>query len=158
MPHRWRRPCRIRRVPHPRARCVQVMRIDAGGAVHSFHLELGGDLGLPQHLLAALGIGLRQGFGRGGRGGKRRGPDSDRGPLATGGGGGGIGRTYTILIIYVRQQCEPPRCPYVVSMPGRQGSPRGPSGELLRGLAQPEAPGLLHGRPSKPNLLGAPFS
>ena len=64
------------------------MRVDAGEAVHSFYLELGGDLGLPQHLLAALGIGLRQGFGRGGRGGKRRGPDGDPGCMPGRGWGG----------------------------------------------------------------------
>ena len=98
--------------------------------MHSFYLELGGDLGLPQHLLAALGIGLRQGCGRGGRGGKRRRPDGD--PAACRGRPcGGIRRTYTNKIIYVCQNCEPLRSTYLAPMPGHWGSPRGPSGELL---------------------------
>ena len=79
--------------PPPLARCVQVMRIDAGGAVQSVYLELGGDLGLHQHLPAVLRMGSRQGFGRGGRGGKRRGPDGDPGRMP-GRGRGGTWRTY----------------------------------------------------------------
>ena len=90
--------------------CVQVMRVDAGEAVHSFYLELGGDLGLPQHLLAALGIGLRQGCGRGGRGGKRRRPDGD--PAACRGrpcGASGV-LIQIKLYMYVRivSPCAPP--------------------------------------------------
>ena len=47
------------------------------------------------------------------------------------GGGGRPGRTYILLIIYSPEKCEPPRSPYVGPMPGRRGSPRGPSGETL---------------------------
>ena len=60
---------------------MQVIRINVGGAAKSFYLELGDDLELHQHLLAALRMGPRQGFGRGGRGGKWRGPDGDPGRM-----------------------------------------------------------------------------
>ena len=33
--------------------------------------------------------------------------------------------------ISIPYNCEPPRSPYVAFMPGRRGSPRGPSGETL---------------------------
>ena len=65
----------------PLARCAQVMRVDAGAALHSFYLEPGGHLGLHRQLLAALRTAPRQGFGRGGRSGKRRGPDGDPGRM-----------------------------------------------------------------------------
>ena len=109
-----------------------VIRIDAGGAVHSFYLKLGSDLGLPQHPLAALHMCLRQDFGRGGRGGKRRGPDVDR-AACQGRRWRGLGRAGTIVRICVCQNCEPPRSLCVARMPGRRGSPRGPSGETLGG-------------------------
>ena len=64
------------------------MRVDAGGALKSFYSELRDDLGLHRQLLAALRIGLRQGFDRGGRSGKRRGPDGDPGCMPGRGWGG----------------------------------------------------------------------
>ena len=56
-------------------------------------------------------------------------------PASAGGRGWGAPWAYiytrVLLIIYSPEKCEPPRSPYVGPMPGRRGSPRGPSGETL---------------------------